>query len=216
MISERLLGILLVRLVLLTAIFLVAGGCRRNQAPSYFSVPGTNLEIPRQPGWVVDNAASSSDAATSGIVLRLLRNHGITGSPRVDVVLESPKSSPVQIDDFLERNLREIKTLERSGGIHIERIDKQAVNVAKRRGYRVRHEYVSGDIAITQLSLFLVLAGRGVAVTAVGRTELYTPFARDIDALLAGIRIKEPTIAASPKPEVLKPIDLGKLGGANN
>jgi hypothetical protein len=202
----------------LAALGLMLGGACGRKATSlgYYTVPGASLEVPRTAGWSRDESAVSGTPDKGGIVFRLVRTQAVTGSPRIDVVLEPRSSSSTLIEDFLERNLRDMNALERSGGIHIEGIDERPVQVGPRRGYHVRHEYVvaSSEIAITQVSVFLVLDGRGVAITAAGRTELFVPLVSEVDAVLNGIRTAIPNASSGPViPDVLKPIDLGKVGG---
>ena len=192
--------------------------CQSKGPAAYFLVTDVGLEVPRLPGWAQE--ASTHDKNASGIVLRLVRTQAVTGSPRIDVVVEPRAAAPTQIEDFLKRNLREMSVLERSGSIRIDDLEQRPVSVGTQRGYRIRHEYVltSGEAAITQVSTFLVLNGRGVAVTAVGRTELFTPLAKAVDAVLSGLRFASGQAAGggNDTPAVLKPIDLGKLGGTKN
>jgi hypothetical protein len=95
----------------------------------------------------------------------------------------------------------------------------------------VRHEYTVGSpatqVAISQVSTLLVLDGRGVAITAAGRTELFHPLADSIERIIRGVRA-----SADPLPDArrasgespgakrktaplttVEPIDLGRLGG---
>src|SRR4051812_689822 len=97
-------------LLLLTSV----SGCKKAQEYStdhYFVAEAVHLLVPRQPGWVKDNATLSANVSEGGIVLRLVRESSVAGSPRIDVVLEGPREQPTVIEEFLTRNLREMGQL---------------------------------------------------------------------------------------------------------
>ncbi|MBN1960822.1 MAG: hypothetical protein JW841_07725 [Deltaproteobacteria bacterium] len=217
---KRLLAISWPRLVVIIFYCVANSNCSQGENSDYFVVPGTKLLLPRQPGWIQDYATTDEDPTYSGIALRLIRQHSVTGSPRMDVVVDSKKTKNVKLDDFLKQNLRELALLEKNGNIRIESVNKQPIKINNQKGYRVRHEYIllAGEAAITQLSTFIILEGRGIAITVVGRTELYTPLARNIEAMLTGIKLNlpQPKVKEPTKPKNPQPIDLGKLGGNNN
>jgi hypothetical protein len=196
------------RLLVLTAL-LAAAACKRSDSSSYWSVPGVALELPRRSGWVADPHLARPSAA---VALRLERDQALAGSPRVDVVLEPPAGSGATLEAFVERNLREMRALEQSGAIRIDQVEEKPATVGPRRARRVRHDYVlvPADIAITQVSLLLIVDGRGVAITTAGRTELFTPLTAEVDALLAGVRTM--AAPASMREVGLEPIDLGRVG----
>lgn len=196
-------------LLVTLALLATAPGCRRSDSSAYWSVPGVSLELPRRQGWVADAQASGGTVA-----LRLERDQAVAGSPRVEVVLEPATGAGQSLESFVERNLREMRALEKSGAIRIDRVEESAVAVGPRRALRVRHEYVLAptDVAITQVSLFVVVDGRGVAVTAAGRTELFTPWAAEVDALLAGVRTLAAPASLTEVSRPVEPVDLGRVG----
>jgi hypothetical protein len=217
------------------ALLIALGACTesgRNPDPAY-SVDDVGIELPRLPGWIKDSSVHIDDNAKGGTALRLVIESAVAGSPRIDVVLEELGTRPSRLDTWLARNEREMAALETSGQIHIISVEKNPISVGLRRAYRVRHEYTIGSgttqVAITQVSTFLVLDGRGVSITAVGRTELFHPMADSIERVLAGIKTKdskEPPETATPavpehgstpptpqQPPNVQPVDLGKIGG---
>ncbi len=205
---------------------------------SYFSVPALGLKVPKLAGWNRDTKAESEDVTAGGVVMRLVRDQAIPGAPRIDVTVTPKTDRPLTIDEFLNRNLHEMTELEKTGNLRIASVDTRPMQIGPRRAFRVRHEYMlGGSVAITQSSTLLVLDGRGVAVTATGRTELYQPVASGIEVVLTGLKTPPPSgneppppqhIPPPPQPKVIpapapttpeaikplvKPIDLGKVGG---
>jgi hypothetical protein len=178
--------------------------CRR---VAYREAPGVGLEVPLLPGWALDDTIAP-DGRT---VLRLVRAQAVTGSPRIDVLLDPPAGGRAELGELLERSLREIAALERAGTIRIDGVEQRPVHLGPHRAYRLHHEYVltSSDVGVTQDSVLVILSGRAVAVTAVGRTELFTPLRSDIETVLRGLRSPAP-----PESSVVgDAVDLGKLGG---
>ncbi len=171
------------------------------------------ISVPVPPGFRRDANAEAKDQAQGGVLVRLVRDEGVAGSPRIDVVAEPKRERPTSLDEFLAQNLAEMTALEKTGGMQVTRLEQSTLNVGPRRGYRVRHEYVltGGQVAITQVSTLLVVDGRGVAVTAVGRSELFAPLARDIDAALGGLRTPLPGDAPAKAPSLTQPLDLNRL-----
>ena len=196
-------------------------------APEYFSAPPLTLSIPKLAGWMPDPNIKVNDAASGGIVLRLVRESAVAGSPRVDVVWEPTRERASILEEFLTRNLREMAALEQGGQIHIQHVDQRSVQLGASPAWRVHHEYSLGSgnaqVSINQVSTFVVIDGRGVAVTAAGRTELFHPLARQIEGMLDGLVIpgeKTPasggTLGPSKRvdmPSSVEPVDLGKIGG---
>jgi len=196
--------------------------------PGYFAVRGIDLDVPQRDGWKRDRAAEVENADAGGVALRLVRKNAAVGSPRIDVVLDPKLGALTNIEDFLQRNLTQMRTLEKSGQLHLSDVEQQAVTIGPRRGYRVRHEYIlaTAQVAVTQIAVLLVLDGRGVAVSASGRTELLLPLADDVDAILRGLRTPLPAQGAAVTPvepvavpvpvnlpSLVQPVDLGKIGG---
>ena len=197
-----------------------------------YTIEGLALEIPQVHGWTPDeNIAAESEAG--GTVFRLVRESAIAGSPRIDVYLSPPSPHPITLAAFVAKNRAELMRMQARNAIRILEEDEKPIYIGPRAGVRLRNEYTMGNggnaITITQLSTLLVLDGRGIAVTAVGRTELFHPLAQSIDAVLSGIRTtmdahsgrlrllpspkKEDSQPTTPKPLEPHPIDLGKIGG---
>ncbi len=213
-------------LCLAAAALVLVGACNHKDPKTglrYFEVSTVGLRVPMLDGWVRERSAESKDADSGGVLLRLVRKQAVAGSPRIDVVAERKTEWPTNIEDFLTRNLREMAQLEQSGALRITNVDQRPISVGPRRGYRVRHEYIlsGSQVAITQVSALLVVDGRGITITAVGRTELFAPLAASIEVMLSGLRtpVPEARPAKAPAPALhreaplTEPIDLGKLGG---
>jgi hypothetical protein len=222
----------------LSALFGGALSCSNTEssASPTFRVPEIDLEIPRLSGWVVDSAVKAEDTAKGGVIFRLSRESAVPLSPRIDVYLEPLRTQPSVLEEFLTQNLRDIARLETGGSIRITQVDQRPISLGPRRAFHVLHEYAmltpgQAPIAITQLSTILVLDGRGVAVTALGRTELFHPLADSIERILTGLSLPVPkgdaarprpiptirptTAPAQPgrPPDMVEPVDLGKIGG---
>jgi hypothetical protein len=186
-----------------------------DEAPT-FTIRAAGLKMPELDGWMREDAAG--DTENGGAVFRLVRSNAIPGSPRIEVVLEPKSEKPTHIDDFLTRNLRDMAALEEAGKIRISDVSQRPVMVGPRRAYRVRHEYMLAGTqsAITQISTFLVLDGRGIAVTAVGRTELLQPYAESIELMFNGLQAMVDSgghAEGGSSSPLTRPIDLGKVGG---
>ncbi len=155
----------------LGAAFLAA--CKDSPPPgmTYWETDTFNIMVPRVNGWVLDTSLIPLDTAhTGGTIMRLQRNGAVAGSPRLDVVVEPPQPHPAVVEEFLTRNLQAMGALEAKKDIHIDRVEQRHIYVGSHPAYRVHHEYTVGtgssQVAINQVSNFLVVEGRGVAVTA--------------------------------------------------
>lgn len=194
----------------------LASGCKSktDEGAATHSVRSTDLLVPDLPDWTRDRGAEADDPKQGGVLLRLVRPGNVPGSPRIDVIVTPEGTQALSIDEFLQKNLREMATLEAQGQIRITQVEQRPVAVGVRRGYRVRHEYLlaGGTISITQVAELLVLDGRGVAVTAVGRTELFAPLADAIERVLNGLQIAAPASTPTNPGALSQPIDLGKVG----
>ena len=203
-------------------------------AEPMFRVPEIDLETPQLSGWVIDPAVKLEDPAKGGVIFRLSRESAVPLSPRIDVYLEPMKTQPTVLEEFLTQNLRDMAQLENGGSIRITQVDQRPIAIGPRRAFHVLHEYAmlspgQAPIAITQISAILVIDGRGVAVTAAGRTELFHPLADSIERMLTGLSLPipkggavrpRPTPALTPtpapterQPDMVQPVDLGKVGG---
>jgi hypothetical protein len=179
-----------------------------------FRVPGTNVTLPKAQGWVRDRNLAPTDGVQGGTVLRLVRQGDVPGSPRIDVVTDAQAQPPTLLEDYLTRNLRDMGQLEASGSIHIVHVDQQRIMVGTTPAYRVHHEYTAGkgasQVSLYQVSTFIVVDGKGLTVTAAGRTELFHPLGRSIADILDGMAISGKGAVSHPDPA---PIDLGQVGG---
>jgi hypothetical protein len=192
---------------------LAAASCKPKveALPERHTVREIGLVMPSLPGWRRDEAISLADPAKGGVAYRLVRTSSVAGSPRIDVIIDPMPVHPTMLEDVLARALRDMSDLQRRGAISVASVDRKPAKVGLRRGFRVTHAYNvgkdGGQVQITQSSVVFVLDGRGVTVSAVGRTELYTPLAQDIDRILSGLTVQvTPSKPAAPK--------AGKVGEA--
>lgn len=211
---------------------LVTPGCKgRTDAAlqtACFVAEAPPVAVPKLPGWLRDPSIRADPNAPGGTIMRLVRESSVAGSPRIDVVLEPKHDRPSILDEFLTRNLREMAQLEQSGQMRIVHVEQRQVHVGSIPGWRVHHEYNLGtgaaQVSFNQVSTFFVLDGRGVAVTAAGRTELYRPVSEAIELILDGVTVHgdkpaspppAPKIPAKLKgvPEGVQAVDLGQVGG---
>ena len=202
----------------------LASSCHRQAPPDpladYFKVPSVGLLVPKVPGWMEDPSlvdVDTTDETKSVTVMRLIQQSSVAGSPRVSVVrAPAANGGPTMVEDFLRHNLQEMGTLERNEQIRILHVEQRAVSVGNAPAYRVHHEYTTGggpsQVAINQVSTFLVVDGHGVAITAAGRAELFHPLADTMETMMAGLRLQKAAPADAPR-STTKTVDLGKIGG---
>jgi hypothetical protein len=201
---------------LVGALVLAISGCQaeNDRGVQIVSLDSLGIELPVPLGFRRDTSAEVRDGAAGGILVRLVRQQAVSGSPRVDVVAQQRRNRPTSLEEFLAENLAEMAALEKSGAIRIARLEQAGISVGPRRGYRVRHEYnfVGTDVEVTQVSTLLVLDGRGVTITAVGRTELFLPLAKELEGALSGIKTPLPGQAKDGQaPSLIEPIDLHRV-----
>ncbi|MEL6544096.1 MAG: hypothetical protein AAFQ82_05690 [Myxococcota bacterium] len=165
-------------------------------------VPVVGLELTVPVGWSLDPSAKLESADAGGLALRLISTHAVSGSPRIDVNLDPAQDKPAQLGELLRRSLEDMNEYERSGDIKIQHVDRREVRIGPRRAFRVAHDYTlegpSGQIAISQLATLLVLDGRGIVVTAAGRTELFHPQSAEIDLVLSSLSVVMPPAGVAP------------------
>ena len=219
---------LAVSLCALAAAGLVACDDHDDGAEPRLRVEAVGLEIPRLSGWVPDPEVTLADPDAGGTALQLIRKSAPPGSPRIRIEL-GKKGAPLTLDAFLNQNLKAMGDIERTTAMRIIRVNQEPLRIGPRRAFLVRHEYTMGrgdaQIAFTQLSTVMVIDGRGVAVTALGRTELFHPLADSITRMLTGLSVttdglETATEAPAPSPPEatappvdVQPIDLGTVGG---
>lgn len=215
---------------------LLAAACPDEQGPRKqptFHVPIIDLRMPKLSGWRVDESVGVDDPAKGGEIFRLVRQSAVPGSPRIMVMLEPLRTSRTQLESFLTQSLREMAQRESTGSLRIVHVDQRPFKIGGRGAYRVKHEYTVGvgtsQIAITQVATLLVLDGRGITITAAGRTELFHPIAESVEMILRGVTPAEGGIATSApgkgpgdrrpintkakSKSLVEPIDLGRVGG---
>jgi hypothetical protein len=225
----------------LLCLFVLLTACRSEDGGlSYYTVKPLGLLVPEVAGWQRDKDVEQGgvdrlmgETDKGGVVFRLQRDNAVAGSPRINVVVDPKSPRATHLEEFLTRNLREMADMEQRGEIRISNIDQRPVQVGPRRAYRVRHEYVlaGANAAITQVTTLLVVDGRGVAVSAVGRTELFAPLASEIETILGKLKTQVPdeprreeppppppekpkeVLTIEKPPAMIQPIDLGKVGG---
>ena len=213
-------------------------GCDKKKSEerkTRYRIESIGLEIPKLKGWMQDRDIQQENAAVGGTIFRLIRENAVSGSPRIDVIIEDSDNPSVDLESFLEQNLREMNKLAEEGKITITQVVKEPYHLGPRRAFKVRHEYslgAAGRVAITQVALFAILDGRGVTISAAGRTELFHPLAHNIleifsDMGTSGSKGSIPFITPKPldpanlntkkdkspaKKSLTEPIDLGKIG----
>jgi len=199
--------------------------CKRvtEPKPPTFEVPELGMSVPKLSGWVVDRTVNADDFAKGGVIFRLLRESAVPMSPRIDVYIEPLKTRPTILEDFLNQNLREMGNLETAGNVRIMQVDQRPISLGPRRAFHVLHEYTlltkgQTPISVTQVSTILIVDGRGVAVTAAGRTELFHPLGDSIERILTGLTLPPPKGPGAQSgrglpPGITEPVDLGKVGG---
>ncbi len=197
------------KVALVFALIFTLAACQSDDAPKIptIEVPHISLRLPQEAGWNIDPEATLTDLAKGGTLLRLVRSGSVPGSPRIDVMIEQMQTRPTRLETYLNTNLRQMAALEKQGQIRITDVGQTATTVGQRRAFKVRHEYTLGKgaslISITQISLFVVLDGRGVTVMAQGRTELFHPLAASVSRIMAGV--------TTTLEQLQKDIDSGKI-----
>ncbi len=185
-------------------------GCKNEEAEEppreKVVVPVVGLQLTIPSGWSIDPEAKPKDPEAGGLALRLIATDAVSGSPRIDVVLDPERESPAHLEELLRRSLEDMNDYEESGAIKIQRVDRREIRIGPRRAYRVAHDYTlegpNGQIAISQLATLFVLDGRGIVVTAGGRTELFHPQSAEIDRVLSSLAVVMP-------PEGVGPVEKG-------
>ncbi|MEM6531235.1 MAG: hypothetical protein AAF654_01360 [Myxococcota bacterium] len=165
-------------------------------------VPVVGLELKVPTGWSVDPGNELEDPNRGGLALRMISTEAVSGSPRIDVVLDPANEGRTQLDDLIRGSLEDMAKFEKSGAIDIQHIERREIRIGPRRAYRVSHDYTmktsNGEVALSQLATLFVLDGRGIAVTAGGRTELFHPQTAAIDAVLTSMQVVMPPAGTKP------------------
>jgi len=98
--------------------------------------------------------------------------------------------------------------MESAGEIQITSVRQDPIKVGVRDAFRLRHEYTLGkgndSLSISQVSTLLILNGRGIVVTAYGRTELFHPMAASVEEVLRGLRVQVGGARPAPAPHELR------------
>src|SRR4051794_35319983 len=115
-------------------------GCKAKIEPTvpYFQKAGVPLALPQKPGWALDSSLAPVDPQASGIVMRLVREGAVPGSPRIDVVQNAPQY--LQLEAYVQKNLSEMKALETGGQIKITQVQRSEVTLNNQPAVRVHHE----------------------------------------------------------------------------
>lgn len=188
----------------------------RNVGQELFRVEGTAVTLPKVGDWEVDTSVRPGNAAIGGLMMRLVQKSSVPGSPRIEILLEPPTSVPTVLDAYLTRNLRDMGALEAAGQIRILHVDQQQIRVGQMPAWRVHHEFTTGtgasQVSLYQASTFVVFEGRGITLSAAGRTELFHPLASSIAQVLDGVSV-DATRIKSRKGAGSSTIDLGTVGG---
>jgi hypothetical protein len=188
----------------------------RDVTQEVYRVEGTALTLPRLGDWIPDPSVSPGNSAQGGLMMRLVQKNSVPGSPRIEVRLEPPTAVPTVLDAYLTRNLRDMGALETAGEIRILHVDQQHTTVGHVPAWRVHHDFTTGtgasQVSLYQVSTFLVFEGRGITLSAAGRTELFHPLAASIAQVLDGASL-DATRIKSRKDSSSTTIDLGTVGG---
>jgi hypothetical protein len=217
-------------LALLGVGLLTACSKQESDEEPYFVVEEVGLKIPQMKGWQLAAQFEAADLDEGGTLLRLEREYAAPGSPRLDVVVKAAKEFTPSLEPFVYQELRQMGELEKKQQLRIIKVTQEPIYLGARKAYFVRHDYTMGkkplELVFIQLSVFLIVDGREITVTALGRHELVTPLSRDIEDLLKGIVVGTyPTRTLELKSipsqnKVLKPLvkerkglDLGVIGG---
>ena len=194
----------------------------------YHVVESIALEVPKKEDWLQDSAAQVQEPLEGGVLMRLVRKYSAPGSPRIDIVAEKAPEHPIGLNAYLYQALRQMGEHEKKNSMRIHRVHQDAITLGARKAHLVHHEYTMGssenEIAFTQLSVIMVIDGRGVTATALGRAEMFAPLKDTITNILKGIRVttdpkrvsnlKEvDKPAAAQQPKTPEPIDLGVIDG---
>jgi hypothetical protein len=160
-------------------------------AAHVFKAPSIGLSMAQAKGWIQEITDPNHD----GVVLKLVREASVPGSPRIDVTVEPAQNPPVTLDAFLHQNLQEMGLLDKNGDVVIQEVSQNKILLDTQEAYRVQYTYHVGSdphtqVSITQWSLFTVVENKGVAITAAGRTELFHPVAADIEYLFSSVSFK--------------------------
>lgn len=206
-------------LFMLLAMSSLLTGCPARVAVTHevFRVEGVPLTIPKLADWMVDPAVVPQQGREGGLVMRLVQRSNVAGAPRIEV-LQAPQpqpSTPTHLEEWLTQNLKDMGALETAGKIRILHVDQQRILVGHTPAYRVHHEFTAGSgnaqVSLYQASTFLVFEGRGLAISAAGRTELFHPQASDIARILDGVSLETSRVARKNDGGA-REIDLGTVG----
>jgi hypothetical protein len=196
-------------------------GCRAREAVTVevFRVEGVPLTVPKLADWMLDPTVVPQLGREGGLVMRLVQRSNVAGAPRIEV-LQAPIPQPgaaAHLDEWLTQNLKDMGALETAGKIRILHVDQQRITVGHTPAYRVHHEFTAGtgnaQASLYQVSTFLVFEGRGLAISAAGRTELFHPQASAIARILDGVSLEAARAARKPHGGAAE-IDLGTVGAA--
>lgn len=191
----------------------------KNVTQEIFRVEGTAMVLPKVGDWVPDATISPANPSAGGLMMRLVQKSSVPGSPRIEVRLDPPTALPTVLNAYLTRNLRDMGALEAAGDIRILHVDQEHITVGQIPAWRVHHEFTTGtgtsQVSLYQVSTFLVFEGRGMTLSAAGRTELFHPLASSIAQVLDGASLDTRSVK-SRKGAGSATIDLGTVGGPVN
>jgi hypothetical protein len=188
----------------------------KNLTQEIYRVNGTAVVLPKVGDWVPDAALPPGNPSQGGLMMRLVQKSSVPGSPRIEVRLEPPSPTPTVLNSFLTRNLRDMGALEAAGEIRILHVDQEHITMGQVPAWRVHHEFTTGtgtsQVSLYQVSTYLVFEGRGITLSAAGRTELFHPLASSIAQVLDGATLDAGSLKAR-RGSGGATIDLGTVGG---
>lgn len=190
---------------LLLAIVALPSCREKNEGPirSWVVTPVVGLKLAVPPGWSLDDNTVLDNPDQGGVALRLISTRAVSGAPRIDVILDKKIKRGTELDALLRRSLDAMADFQQQGVISIHQVDRREVNVGPRRAYRVTHDYTmitpGEPVVISQLATLMVLDGRGVAITANGRQELFQPHLEPINHTFNTLQVVMPPGGLTPQ-----------------
>ena len=165
-------------------------------SPSHVTISEVNLQLPIPEDWIVTTSVHMEDPAKGGDVLQLTPASTVPGSPRVVVTLSPLSTQPPSLRELSRQTKREMDSMKKSNKVTFTNQSQTSRQFAGQDAMEFNQSYTLGvgasTIAVNQFQLVTVLNGRGVSVTAGGRSELYTPFEKSITQMLQNAQFLQP------------------------
>ena len=181
------------------AILLLAGltGCSNiaEKSQDTIEIPNLNLTLVPAEGWVLDDAVKLSDPAKGGVLIRLSPTPKLSGAPKLQVYLDPLRVKAPSLETLTQEQWSRINQLKEQPGLLIEKMEKSSVKILERDAMLLSQTYTLGSgpaqIAVSEQTWLMQHDNRGVAFVVSGRTELLSPWAKQIEEMLASLAPKE-------------------------